>query len=176
MNFKLTQYCMWLNIIKKNWELIKKSASYYILIISFFCCFYHGILVWAFNTPCLRQVTLNDLQKRKNSFICEKETIKSPWKKEKKWLFTAEVTLCRDAFIKCNNQTIDQVSYYLESDEGIHNFNGHILSRTFFSASLLSLQWSKTWLNELLVLKLPAIMRKSKLIYYLKWNHFSFMC
>lgn len=96
--------------------------------------------------------------------------------KRKKWLFTAEVTLCRDAFIKCNNQTIDQVSYYLESDEGIHNFNGHILSRTFFSASLLSLQWSKTWLNELLVLKLPAIMRKSKLIYYLKWNHFSFMC
>ena len=83
MNFKLTQYCMWLNIIKKNWELIKKSASYYILIISFFRCFYHGILVWAFNTPCLRQVTLNDLQKRKNSFICEKETIKSPWKKEK---------------------------------------------------------------------------------------------
>lgn len=35
------------------------------------------------------------------------------------------------SFIKWNNQTIDQVSSYLKSDDQIHNFNGSILSGTF---------------------------------------------
>lgn len=50
-------------------------------------------------------------------------------------MFNAEVALCSDAFIKRNNQTIDHGSYYLKSDEQIHNFNVHILSRTFFSSA-----------------------------------------
>lgn len=45
------------------------------------------------------------------------------------------MALCSDAFIKRNNQTIDHGSYYLKSDEQIHNFNVHILSRTFFSSA-----------------------------------------